>query len=67
MCAHLKANDIDVDGEPTLTMGEWITIDPKTETFVGNEAASAMRSRKYREPFLVPNIEGEAAGQTTAT
>jgi predicted dehydrogenase len=66
MCAHLKANDVDVDGEPTITMGEWLTIDPKTETFVGNGAASEMRTRKYRAPFVVPDIEREAAGQTTA-
>jgi hypothetical protein len=26
-----------------------------------------MRTRKYRAPFVVPDIEREAAGQTTAT
>ncbi|HYO23765.1 MAG TPA: Gfo/Idh/MocA family oxidoreductase [Lacipirellulaceae bacterium] len=67
MCDHLKANGVEIDGEPTITMGEWLTINPATEEFVGNEAATALRTREYRAPFVVPDIEREAAGQSAAT
>jgi hypothetical protein len=66
MCEHLKANDVDIDGEPTITMGPWLDIDPATETFVNNDAASELRTRKYREPFVIPDLENGAPLQTAA-
>jgi predicted dehydrogenase len=30
MLGHLRANDVDVDGDVQLTCGEWIEVDPKT-------------------------------------
>ena len=31
-----------------------LTMDPKAETFLGNDAANAMLTRDYRKPFVVP-------------
>ena len=42
-------------------MGEWLDVDPKTEQFVDNDAAAELWTRKYRKPFVVPDIEREAA------
>jgi len=66
MLKHLKANGVDVDGEAVITQGEWLTVDPATETFVGNDRASELRTREYRKPFVVPDIERELAGQAAA-
>lgn len=35
MLGHLRANDVDIDGEPVLTMGPWLDVDTETERFVG--------------------------------
>jgi predicted dehydrogenase len=66
MCEHLRANEVDVDGEPVLTMGEWLQVDPKTDQFVGNDAAAELWTRKYRAPFVVPDVERESSGQSAA-
>jgi predicted dehydrogenase len=55
--AHLKDNGVDM-AESKLTVGPVLPFDPKSETFPGNEKASAMLTREYRKPFVVP-----AAGQ----
>jgi predicted dehydrogenase len=55
MASHLRANGVDVDSEPVLTLGEWVDVDPATETFSGNDAAAALRTREYRKPFAVPD------------
>ncbi|NOX53361.1 MAG: Gfo/Idh/MocA family oxidoreductase [Planctomycetes bacterium] len=34
--------------------GQKLVVDPKTESFVGNDAANALLKRKYREPWVVP-------------
>jgi predicted dehydrogenase len=66
MCEHLRANGVEVDGEPVLTMGQWLDVNPENEQFVGNDAAMELFSRKYRAPFVIPDIEREAAGQSAA-
>jgi predicted dehydrogenase len=66
MCGHLRANGVDVDGDAVITMGPWLEIDPATETFVDNDAANELRTRKYRAPFVVPDVEREAGGQSAA-
>ncbi len=55
MVEHLKANEIDFDKEP-ITMGPMLSLDPKTETFVGefSDMANMYVKRNYREPFVVP-------------
>jgi predicted dehydrogenase len=60
---HLKANDVDVEKTKTF-LGPLLTIDPKTEQFVGDEKAivaaansNPIRKREGRAPFLVPDIQ----------
>lgn len=66
MCEHLRANAVEIDGEPALAMGPWLDVDTESEQFVNNDAAMELWSRKYRAPFVVPDIEREAAGQSAA-
>ncbi|MFI4876530.1 MAG: Gfo/Idh/MocA family protein [Blastopirellula sp. JB062] len=53
MNQHLAANGVDVDSA-TVQMGRTLTIDPKTETFPGDEAANRLLRREYRAPYVVP-------------
>lgn len=53
LAAHLEANGIDAKVDK-LTLGEFLKMDPKTETFVGNAAADKMLTRPYRAPYIVP-------------
>jgi hypothetical protein len=50
---HLKANDVDLQKDK-LAMGEFLTMDPKTERFIGNREADALLTRHYRRPYVVP-------------
>ncbi|MBN2314468.1 MAG: Gfo/Idh/MocA family oxidoreductase [Sedimentisphaerales bacterium] len=52
---HLLMNVVNVQETPRI-MGPWVTIDPETETFVGDfsDQANIHLSRNYREPFVVP-------------
>jgi len=52
--AHLADNKVDVT-KTRLTLGRQLTIDPKTETIPGDSAASALLTRDYRKPFVVPS------------
>jgi len=36
------------------TLGRTLTMDPKTEQFVGDDAANALLTRQYRAPYVVP-------------
>ena len=38
--------------------GQKLVIDPKTETIVGNREASALLTRTYRKPWVVPDRAG---------
>lgn len=51
---HLANNGVDVE-KTRLALGPWLEFDPERERFVGNEAANAMLTRAYREPFVVPS------------
>ncbi len=53
MLTHLEANGVNLR-ENQLVMGEFLTMDPATEKFVGNTAADALLTRNYRAPFVVP-------------
>ena len=58
MAGHLRANGVDIDREGGITLGPWLELDPKTEQFTGNDAATELRSRKaQREQFAVPDLE----------
>ena len=53
MLSHLQMNDVDVDATQ-LGMGVALTMDPKSERFLGNDAANEMLTRPYRKPYVVP-------------
>jgi hypothetical protein len=55
LLTHLRANDVDVDS-PTVTLGPWLELDPKSERFVNNESANHFVRREDRKPFVVPQI-----------
>lgn len=53
-----KTEKYGVDLERTpFSIGPLLTFDPKSETFVDNDAANAMLTREYRKPFVVPKPE----------
>jgi predicted dehydrogenase len=56
MIEHLKVNEVDLEKE-LITMGPMLTMDPRTERFVGeySDMANMYISRNYREPFVVPD------------
>jgi predicted dehydrogenase len=55
MFKHLRANEVNID-EPVVTAGVVLEMDPKTEKFTNNSAASEMLHRADRKPFVVPEI-----------
>jgi len=58
MTSHLRANDVDIDSDlGAITLGPWLELDTDKETFTNSDAANELRSRKQREPFLVPDME----------
>jgi predicted dehydrogenase len=50
---HLGQNQVDLKATQA-TLGVFLTMNPKKERFVGNEAANAMLTRPYRAPYVVP-------------
>jgi predicted dehydrogenase len=50
---HLAVNEVDLNKTP-LAMGVHLKMNPKTERFIGNEAANRLLTREYRKPFVVP-------------
>jgi predicted dehydrogenase len=53
MLEHLAKNGVDLKKTP-LTMGEFLRMDPKKETFIRNRAANELLTRNYRAPYVVP-------------
>ena len=53
MIEHLKANEVDLDANK-LALGVGLTMDPKSERFVGNDNANTLLTRPYRKPYVVP-------------
>ena len=51
-----EAYGVDLKRTP-FSIGPLLTMDPKTETFIGNDEANAMITRNYRKPFVVPKPE----------
>lgn len=56
MLEHLAANEVDLGKEP-ITIGPMLTMNPRTERFVGenSDLANMYIKRNYREPFVVPD------------
>jgi predicted dehydrogenase len=52
MRKHLTGNGVKADAP--VTVGRMLSIDGKTETFVGDEEANKLLTREYRKPFVVP-------------
>ena len=50
---HMTANDVKPD-TTQISVGKVLTIDPKTETIVGDPEASKLLTREYRKPYVVP-------------
>ncbi len=55
MVEHLAKNEVDI-AKDHLTLGEFLTMDPKTEKFVGNAEADKLLTRDYRKPYVVPAV-----------
>jgi hypothetical protein len=54
--SHLGKNDVSLK-EHSILGGEWVTLDAKTERYIGPNAAEAnkhLKRAEYREPFIVP-------------
>ena len=51
---NLQAVNISLDNA-TYQLGRTLTLDPKTEKFVGDAAANELLTRPYRKPFVVPD------------
>jgi predicted dehydrogenase len=52
--AHLEGHKVDLAKTP-FHLGPPLAIDAKAETFVDNNRANALLTRKYRKPFVVPS------------
>jgi len=50
---HLAANEVDL-ATSKLTLGMPLQIEPVSQKFINNDAANALLTRTYREPFVVP-------------
>ncbi len=50
---HLKDNGLALD-KLQLRSGRPLRFDAKSETFVGDETANKLLTRKYRKPFVIP-------------
>lgn len=57
MVEHLAANGVDLR-KTRLTLGLPLTLDPSAERFTGSgsSAANKLLTRKYRAPYVVPQI-----------
>jgi len=53
MADHLAKNGVDCNLNK-VTLGAFLKMDPKKETFLGNSKANQMLTRAYRKPFVVP-------------
>jgi predicted dehydrogenase len=53
MAKHLAMNDVDITKDK-VQLGVPLKMDTKTERFIGNDAANAIITRKYRAPYVVP-------------
>jgi predicted dehydrogenase len=49
----MKGNGLKID-ETTYRLGRRLTVDAKSETFIGDPDANKLLTRNYRSPFVVP-------------
>jgi len=55
LMTYLKGWEIDVDAA-TVTLGPWLQVEAKTETFRNNPGANELARGYYREPYVVPEV-----------
>jgi len=53
MLEHIEASGVDLKRTP-LSLGATLDIDIEKEVFIGNDQATALMTREYRKPFVVP-------------
>jgi myo-inositol 2-dehydrogenase/D-chiro-inositol 1-dehydrogenase len=51
-----RAISVGLLGEIAMTTGQTIKWDPDKEVIVGNERASRLLSRPYRQPWTLPTV-----------
>ncbi|MGC4002150.1 MAG: hypothetical protein QM811_02965 [Pirellulales bacterium] len=51
---HLADNKVTLDDKTKFQVGDYLEFDPVKETFPGNNDATAMLTRDYRAPYVVP-------------
>lgn len=51
---HLQKNEVDLD-KYRMSLGAFLEFDPENELFTNNDAANALLTREYREPYVCPN------------
>ena len=52
---HLAKNGVDPEIDQPI-VGQWLEIDPDSETIEGDEQGNRLLTREYREPFVVPEV-----------
>jgi hypothetical protein len=50
---NLKGVGVNLD-KTSYRMGRTLTLDPKTECFIGDAEANGMLTQQYRAPYVVP-------------
>jgi len=55
MQQHLAANDVNISMDE-LSLGAPLQMDVKKQRFTNNEKANALLTRKYRAPYVVPDL-----------
>ncbi len=53
---HLEKNEVDLD-KYRMSLGAFLEFDTEKELFTNNDAANAMLTREYREPFVCPTAD----------
>jgi hypothetical protein len=53
---HLTKNGVELD-KYKMSLGALLKFDPEKEVFTNNDAANAMLTREYREPYVCPRAD----------
>ena len=50
---HLEANGVDLS-KTAVSLGEFLKMNPREQTFTNNTQANQLLAREYRKPFIMP-------------
>ena len=53
---HLEKNGVDLE-KYRMSLGAFLEFDTEKELFTNNEAANALLTREYREPYVCPKAD----------